>query len=172
MLLLASNAAATVKLSFGTPQDLGAGRYTSWSLSTIYNPPTTSYNLIISTASAVLQSQDGKSWGNTYSPSNKTFDLPTPYSPPEAPPATFPLHDLGNTQASTRPESASTLGVSARHTTPSMPTALQRRHHAGVNLTFTGLPRAMGCIQTTCCNCPFRSTLGICCVARHDASAR
>ena len=31
---------------------------------------------------------------------------------------------------------------------------------AGANVTFTGAPRAMGCIATACCNCPFRTDSG------------
>lgn len=165
MLLLASAAAATMKLSFGTPQDLGAGRFSAWSLSTIYNPRSSSYNLIISTApgSSVLQSGDGKSWGNTYPPCNKTFGLLTPYPSPEVPPANFPLQSLGNTEEKYQGQKSAfhtfggsgptyyTIDAHGRFSSVTTPS---------VNLTFTGLPRDMGCIQTTCCNCPFRVDSG------------
>jgi hypothetical protein len=118
---------------------------------------------MISVGSSVMQSSDGKSWGPTYPPSNKTFGLLTPYPPPEAPPGNFPLHDFGNTQGKYQGQKTAfkVFGGSK----PTFYSIDGRGRFSAVtqdtlNLTFTGLPREMGCIQTTCCNCPFRADSG------------
>ena len=93
-----SVSASNVTLEFGEPVDLGSGVYSAWSLTSIYNPPKTKYDLIISVGRQVMRSGDGKSWG-VVPGVNKTFGLLTAYPPPRAPAANFPLHDFGDTEA-------------------------------------------------------------------------
>ena len=97
MLSIASALANNITLEFGEPADLGPGIYSAWSLSSIYNPPSTKYDLIISVGRQVMRSGDGKSWG-VVPGVDKTFGLLTAYPPASAPAGNFPLHDFGNTE--------------------------------------------------------------------------
>ena len=165
---VSASAAPLSPLSFGAPVDLGAGQFSAWSLASIYSPPTTQYELIISVGQSVLRSGDGKSWGA--SGTNKTFGVLTAYPPPAAAAANFPLHGFGTTEAAYQGEKVpfgSFAGVDpvyysidasgALRAVTMTPSSEPRGHF---NLSFTGLPRDIGCIQTTCCNCPFRASSG------------
>eukprot|EP00040_Diaphanoeca_grandis_P013034 m.65942 g.65942 ORF g.65942 m.65942 type:complete len:402 (-) comp23622_c0_seq1:213-1418(-) len=150
-----------VSLEFDKVQDLGVGDYTAWSLTYIYDPPTTSYNLMISVGATAYQSPDGKSWSSMTG--LKSFGLLTPYPPPEAPPANFPLHDFGTTES--KYQGQRTPFNSFNGSDPTYYSIDANGRYMAVtdhssNVTFTGLPRNIGCIQTTCCNCPFRVNSG------------
>ena len=155
-MVLATVVDRNVSLEFGTPVNLGSGKYLAWSLSAIYDPDSYAYQLIVSTSSTIMRSVDGQSWADTGS--NATFTLLTALPTPEAPPRNFPLHSFGTTEAAYQGQK-----VPFKDFFGSKPTYYDIRQGGKFfavtqdsNLSFTGLPRPIGCIQTTCCNCPFR----------------
>ena len=192
-------------LTFGRPQDLGAGTYSAFSLSTIYYPPSTRNELMISVGSNVLQSADGKSWVRLPHPLLPELCLvapagSTPYAfahpPPRpcsaslplltqqgstglttpfsvltamaaqstpSPAGNPPLHSFGNTEA--KYQRQATPFTSFSGTGPVFYRVSAQGRFTAVadqsrNVTFSALPRPIGCIQTTCCNCPFRVDSG------------
>jgi len=135
--------------------------YDGYTLSVIENPLTNKLEAIVGTDSGVVRTADGVTWSEVTGsvPSRRGeggLDLATP--PPF-------IHNFGNTQAryarkdgpitdfwGTDPiafsiDSAGTLVDTVR---------------TGVNVTFTGLPRPLGCswVLNRCCTCPFRADSG------------
>ena len=119
---------------------------------------------IISTdAGIMLSTNGGRNWsftGDTQGGHVDFLNLATALGPHDG---SHPVHSFGTTEAKYQGRTtpfADFYGDSPVDFTLNSTNGLVATTRKGVNVTFTGMTRPVGCIQTRCCNCPFRTDSG------------
>jgi hypothetical protein len=175
LLLLLSIGAASAAgappsaIRLGEPSLVGNGRYTAWTLAALPNPQRGgAMDLLVDAAANVgddiMRSSDGGvSWRSTAVELNGYSVPPLGLTTALAADGGSRLHGFGTTTADyqrVKTPFTDFHGHSPAFFEIGADGQLSALVNRTANVSGIGLPDPMGCIQTTCCNCPFRFDSG------------